>query len=298
MKFNAAFWKWFDKSKVVDWEGNPLVVYHGTGRKFSRFIPAHEALATLLTEMRITDQAPWEEVRQLKLAGEFYFFSEDYSAAESYSMPGGGVVKCYLRIQHPPKKLFQDNFSALDYLRGHPDVDGVAYHDTMAGGSPGGPGWIARKPGQIKAVNNDGTWDIDDPDIRSNPGITFNELPDDMQVLIGDIASDFAPDKSTADKNWKILDHASFSILTIPVSALPRVKIGVADGDERDEEYAMSMADITIPPIVLYKDYWLDGKHRVFMARESGWSDVPAIDLHEVGIQIDPKIFALGKVRR
>jgi hypothetical protein len=29
-KFNAAFWRWFGKSKVVDARGRPLVVYHGT----------------------------------------------------------------------------------------------------------------------------------------------------------------------------------------------------------------------------------------------------------------------------
>jgi len=28
--FNAAFWKWFGKSKVVDASGKPMVVYHGT----------------------------------------------------------------------------------------------------------------------------------------------------------------------------------------------------------------------------------------------------------------------------
>ncbi len=30
-KFNQAFWDWFGKSKVVDKNGNPMVVYHATG---------------------------------------------------------------------------------------------------------------------------------------------------------------------------------------------------------------------------------------------------------------------------
>ena len=34
---NDNFWKWFSGSKVVDKNGNPLVVYHGTGAKFDEF---------------------------------------------------------------------------------------------------------------------------------------------------------------------------------------------------------------------------------------------------------------------
>lgn len=33
MKFNDNFWKWFKKSKVVDVQGNPLIVYHGSSKK-------------------------------------------------------------------------------------------------------------------------------------------------------------------------------------------------------------------------------------------------------------------------
>lgn len=32
-----AFWKWFGDSKIVDDNGDPLVVYHGTNKKFSKF---------------------------------------------------------------------------------------------------------------------------------------------------------------------------------------------------------------------------------------------------------------------
>lgn len=36
-KFNAAFKKWFRKSKCIDTNGNPLVVYHGTTHQFYKF---------------------------------------------------------------------------------------------------------------------------------------------------------------------------------------------------------------------------------------------------------------------
>lgn len=36
-KFTEAFWRWFKDSKVVDADGNPLVVYHGTGGNITEF---------------------------------------------------------------------------------------------------------------------------------------------------------------------------------------------------------------------------------------------------------------------
>ena len=38
---NDAFWKWFGDSKVVDTNGDPLVVYHGTDESFSIFKEDH-----------------------------------------------------------------------------------------------------------------------------------------------------------------------------------------------------------------------------------------------------------------
>ena len=34
---SEAFWKWFGQSKVVDGQGQPLVVYHGTGAEIEAF---------------------------------------------------------------------------------------------------------------------------------------------------------------------------------------------------------------------------------------------------------------------
>lgn len=167
-KFNAAFWKWFGDSKVVDSKGNPLVVYHGTQNEFQRFQPAWETLAALLDKMNITDKAPWTDVRNLENTGEFYFFAEDEETAISYAN-GGIVLSCFLRVNNPPKNVFDTNFDAIDYLKTHPKNDGAQYFDTDASGHPGGMAWVVRKPKQIKLFENDGTWDADDPDIRSNP---------------------------------------------------------------------------------------------------------------------------------
>lgn len=36
-QFSSTFWSWFSGSKVVDKDGNPLVVYHGTNNEFDEF---------------------------------------------------------------------------------------------------------------------------------------------------------------------------------------------------------------------------------------------------------------------
>lgn len=62
-----AFRKWFGASKVVDANGNPLVVYHGTPEKFNEF------------------------------DGEWHFFAEELKHAKGY---GKNIVKAYLRADN------------------------------------------------------------------------------------------------------------------------------------------------------------------------------------------------------
>ena len=41
--FNDNFNHWFNGSQVVDTKGNPLVCYHGTSKKFSKFNSKYSA---------------------------------------------------------------------------------------------------------------------------------------------------------------------------------------------------------------------------------------------------------------
>jgi len=77
------FWRWFGDSKVVDAEGRPLVVYHGTNTDFDVFDPSIQ-----------------KHGREL---GDGVYFTADKARAENY---GGRVVEAYLSIQDPfSKKL-------------------------------------------------------------------------------------------------------------------------------------------------------------------------------------------------
>jgi len=186
MKFNKAFWNWFGDSKVVDYNGDPLVVYHGTREKFSKF--------------KRTDDADLG----------FHFGSIEQAesrlerTAKHYRGKPGHIVPVYLSIQNPLKTkdaidwgnayavwkvvdkatkgaLGEFDFTNLDETAGENGLmliesdlrglgyDGIVYKNSVEGD---GVSYIAFQPSQIKsAAGNDGSWDADDPDIRSNPSM-------------------------------------------------------------------------------------------------------------------------------
>lgn len=76
------FKRWFGKSKVVDADGKPLVVYHGTRALFDAFDPG-----------RIGDQGRSE--------GPGFYFTESPQIASRYAGDSGTVVNAYLRIENP-----------------------------------------------------------------------------------------------------------------------------------------------------------------------------------------------------
>lgn len=158
-----AFKRWFKDSKVVDAEGKPLVVYHGTGGDFSSFA-----------------------------TGLVNYFSADASAASVYAegfgkpRKGANVLPVYLSIKNPKwmpltdsAKLTAGDLAALK-ADGFDGVFGWVLDTGMGGVTP-----IAREvgtgqrgmdkivteaiplhPEQIKSVFNRGTFDPADPDIR------------------------------------------------------------------------------------------------------------------------------------
>ena len=149
-EFNAAFWRFFGDSKVVDEDGNPLVVYHGTHAKFSTF----------------------------RVGSGGIYFTSDPRAAANFMGRGGVVVvvAAYLSIQNP-----LDITDAIDKYRRKKISFGVAKQLAMEGLTAEHDGvifggnrmnadeYVVFYPEQIKSVNNRGTWDADDPDITHNP---------------------------------------------------------------------------------------------------------------------------------
>lgn len=128
--------------------------------------------------------------------------------------------------------------------------------------------------------------------------ISFLDLPEDMQVLIGQIAEDFAPNRKTADRNWDKLDRLKFPIVKIKISAFPDVAItGSAADDRGGAIHARAMAGLSLPPIVVGGKSWYDGRHRVWIARRTGKKSIDAIDLRDAGLELidDPYMGPLAR---
>ena len=147
------FWKWFGNSKVVDKNGDPLVVYHGSQSEFSEF------------------------------DGDSYF-TDDYMNADGYA-GGEYVYEVYLSIKNP--LVIDANGKKWDDIEtpygtstgevvGNVDrkkydgvifnnikdnwIDDVDYQDPSIV-------YVTFSSNQIKSIENDGTWDVADNDIYS-----------------------------------------------------------------------------------------------------------------------------------
>lgn len=109
-----AFWKWFGDSAVVDEEGRPLVVYHGTGDQFEAFDVAKiGSNATAL--------------------GYGFYFAVNKDVARGYESDGGTILPVYLAIEKPvgsdAKRLTGPKLKAL--VRAAVEAEIAAYPDEI-----------------------------------------------------------------------------------------------------------------------------------------------------------------------
>ena len=150
---NNNFKKWFGSSKIVDNSGKPLVVYHGSQSDFEEFV------------------------------GDNYF-TDDYMNADGYA-GGEHVYEVYLSLKKPLIINCQDKkWDDIDTPYGTTTqmvasvvdrskydgiifvnikdswIDDVDYQDA-------GTVYVTFRPSQIKSVENDGSWDLDDGNIYS-----------------------------------------------------------------------------------------------------------------------------------
>lgn len=178
-----AFKRWFGDSKVVDADGKPLVVYHGTTRDISQFKTGDRAYTGLATsELGAWFAAPSDEnlsadaaLRLARQAAENFSYSQQ-------DIDGGppSVYSVFLSIKNP--KVFEyfddlqeavDSAGSVAAFRSQAEMDG---HDgIVVRGSRTDSGelrddWVAFNPTQIKsATGNNGEFDPENPSIlKSN----------------------------------------------------------------------------------------------------------------------------------
>ena len=195
-----AFKRWFAGSKVVDTEGNPLVVYHGTRSDVAAF--ADDKVKGRFPNSEgfyFTSRPQHASV----YADSIQNASEDFNPASRFAIPvaeGANVMPAYVSLQNP-KVL---TVSAWGTLESRVDGDGGAQvraareagHDGVIVKREAGDEWdgmlvIAFRPEQIKsAIGNRGTFDPGNPDIRFS-----------RSTIAGATTRQYSPEQQRAMRN-------------------------------------------------------------------------------------------------
>lgn len=162
-----AFRAWFGRSKVVDDQGDPLVVYHGTRADFRAFEHAcSEATPWLLGQDQghgfFFAKDPGQRSDSGTWGGAAGFAGVRQVDGETVVAPGGSIMPVYLSLQNPcrmsyaeylawgPRPDLREELEALGF-------DGIEIENGT---------YVAFEPTQIKsATGNDGTFSGSDPDM-------------------------------------------------------------------------------------------------------------------------------------
>jgi len=172
-KLNAAFYKWFGKSVVRNEDGTPKVVYRGDRPDKTQFTGCEDKSCYIQGNVFFTDS--------LSIAKFYTRYRTNYYVKPERLGESDGLYRVYLSLQNPllvdakgegwDRIKYEGRERQIDHLaviakkRGY---DGLVVFDV--GDQAGwGTQYIAFHPEQIKSIDNDGTWDADDPSIRSNP---------------------------------------------------------------------------------------------------------------------------------
>lgn len=173
------FWRWFGSSKVVDADGRPLVVYHGTGSDFDVFdAGAPTANKWLLgadnkngfffdsSPGRRSDSGPW--------SGAAGYAGVSQRDGETVASAGANIMPVYLALRSPYKMTaaqyrksgsrpnFKEEVEVLGY-------DGMQIDDGT---------FIAFSNEQIKSsTGNTGVFDPNNADIRFSRSTLGNAAP-------------------------------------------------------------------------------------------------------------------------
>lgn len=172
------FWKFFGDSAVVDSEGRPLVVYHGTNADVTTF------------------EVQYGNEGENDTAGLYFTADPDYAAEYTYKTTlggadhtGGNVMPVYLSMRNP-KVVEDENI----YASAHLTKDEVA--ELQAQGydgiiNPSASEYVVFSPTQIKsAIGNSGAFDGNDPDLRFS-----------RTKIVGQTNRQYTPEQTRAMEN-------------------------------------------------------------------------------------------------
>ncbi len=196
-KFTDAFKKWFGDSKVVDKNGEPLVVYHATNGDFESFTTGRKTINSHTFGNQETER-------------HGIFATPDHEFAQDYFREGDGknVVPVHMSIKSPidfsdgiPDHIVDEfdtkginlkwikptqTWELFDGDEGKKFVEAakeLGYDGAIINEEKGYDGnalsYVAFDPSQIKSIHNRGTYDPNDPRILYKA--TEGGLPPEQQ---------------------------------------------------------------------------------------------------------------------
>lgn len=239
-----AFKRWFGDSKVVDAEGKPLVVYHGT----IVWENPSERTGKLLGDVMVFNPLASTEIvgRQRSMDTVGIWTVPSSSAADMYAGKTGAVYPLYVNIAKP-KIMTWEQFEALgqrldknwhkkDIRRGGKVIkyasapgafdgslvamelelqgyDGIKFPAIENVDGHNQDIWVAFKPIQIKsAIGNIGTFSLNNPDIRfSRAKGQRLEYSPEVKAAFTEwrrLVKANSPQQDAAFKTWRELKHA------------------------------------------------------------------------------------------
>ena len=145
---NDNFNKWFSGSKVVDASGNPMIVYHGTSKKFSKF-SFKNAIQPII----------W-------FTSDKSTFKDDASGA-SGAAGKGYVMELYANIKNP---AYWEEYSKY----GLGQLIGMGYDGVILPEGNTFDGFVF-EPNQLKSVKNKGEWDSNNKNIFKEENSNEND---------------------------------------------------------------------------------------------------------------------------
>lgn len=179
------FWKWFGNSKVVDKNGRPLVVYHGSWNKFDTFKPT--------------------QIPGLTIEKGTVFFSSNKEVASIF---GTEEYPVYLKIENPQefdlKGEYWDEDIEDNWFKTTPDKDGVivkniieapAVNDIVA------DDFIVFNNTQIKSINNKGTFSSKTANIYYQ-----NQFAEQDETTLFNLPPEMEEQVKLADENARLDD--------------------------------------------------------------------------------------------
>jgi hypothetical protein len=207
---SKAFRDWFGESQAVKEDGTPIVVYHGSNKRFSVF---ENRETKRNVDGRVVDVTP-----------QAFFFSEDRGTSKAYAKdraliderlrgkkPGRPEVRAFhLSVQNPLDftggpgiGINTEALSLVEHLAGYSpetwnDVQAalddphlveqlrdLGYDGARLQENDGSTTWAVFDPEQVKSVNNRGTFDPSDPNVFHQGERGFIRISADRQLTIG-----------------------------------------------------------------------------------------------------------------